>query len=506
MLDINEVADYVKLPIDEIINWKRVSQKTGLQDHFIDQNADYLDWEIMSLVQAFPPWIVEKYSDKIDFYNLSQNKNLPTETVLACIDKLDLDLSIENHKYTDDMILNFSSVIDIPMILIHQVVSTSTIKQLFQNRIDYIELVLQFQTVDETFLDWIISREKIDNCEYFDRTDVLDNQHHLSTEWVLDNIIKDNKDLMKYAISNFPLPDIEVLRYFVSQNDIEEFLEALTIQKLREPLLYYFLEVKKDHRQQVLKHIVKYQQFTSEFLTYTSSSCTKEEQQNLNMIAFLRNFTYYGVRELNWSEEDVLKLIKNLDLMKLAITNLSGCEEFVNYAIENISKFPWFTFLATNEITPGQLVELQKSKLLHPLELWFAIFKNTFSFESMKSYRRWWEFMNDEQIQNLSSNVTDVNLHTCLRTFIANTDWNKLLLEEQLPEWLIEIFGNHCDLIEPRMNGISYWWKIGRYMSLSDGFIDKYLDRLGLENIIRHQYLTVDRYNRIKPFLGDPEL
>ena len=165
MTDITQQFITQTLTVDpdlkKIFNWDVIS-KMPLTSEFIDAQYYNLVWPIISEFQALTPEIVKKYESMIDFALMSKNKNLPSVTVEAFLDKMDWDKVQVCHKFTSDMLEKHKDDFDTMVILKHQTLTESMINSILNPlRSDmtkwdmlreYLKLVVTCQKVSENFI------------------------------------------------------------------------------------------------------------------------------------------------------------------------------------------------------------------------------------------------------------------------------------------------------------------------------------------------------------------
>lgn len=515
-----------RMPIDQVINWSLVS-KQQLSETFIDDNHEYLDWTVVSATQALPPWLVQKYKEKIDFQQLSCNKNLSPETVTAFIDRMDIDLSQQNHRYTDDMILAWQEDLNPSLLLQFQKLSISTIMNLsereinnqqFDNCATIVNVASQYQVMNHEFYDFLIKIERLHNewtpdqqIKLFDRAIVLTYQKELPEQWVLDNLVQNDLDLRKIMLENFPCSDITVLTYIVNNPEIVDYRKILKVQKIREAVLYYILELNKENATEFSQIMIKHQNYDVTFLQKVLRDHNPEGQGLLYNDVFLRTLKPQKPGYLPWSAETISRdVLPNLALDDLAVTNMQEYfPEILDYLLKNpnsFSDFSYYKFISSNPLNDETLSKLEPT--LNSLEYWYAFYKNKNSLSKTyilknENKLKWWRQIPSSMLLDFSQRCLQCTESTdlyCLLNAFVHTAPREFLSNEKLPEWFIEILARFKSYIERKLKGVSFWWKIGRHQTLSPEFMDVHCDDLELKNILIYQNLSHDQLNRFAEF------
>lgn len=519
-----------QMPLDQVINWSLVS-KQKLSETFIDENHEYLDWSVVSAVQPLAPWLVQKYKEKIDFHALSSNKQLSPETVAAFIDKMDIDLSQQNHRYTDDMILAWQEDLNPMLLLQYQKLSSSTVTKLLQRYLDshqwsnvatIANAASQYQVMDRGFYDNLLSLETsltapvseqgLQQIKLFDRATVLDYQRELPETWVQEVLVQNDLGLRKIMLENFPCSDITVLTSIVNNPEIVNYRKILKVQKLREAVLYYILELNKENAVEFSTIMIQHQNYDIAFLKKVLRDYYPEKQSRMYNAVFLRTLKPLAPGYLSWGLECLKQdVLPNLGLDDLADSDL---REYFPEFVENLLKhadsfrdFSYYRFVSNNALDDVTLTMLEPA--LNCLEYWYAFQKNKNNLSKTyilknENKLQWWRRVPSALLLDFSSRCLQCaessELYSLLKAFVAQTKWSEFLNTERLPEWLIEVLARFKSDIECRLNGVSFWWKIGRHQTLSHEFIDVHSNDLELKNILIYQNLSQAQLDRFAEF------
>ena len=316
-------------------------------------------------------------------------------------------------------------------------------------------------------------------------------------------------------LENFPCSDMTVLTCIVRHPEIVNYRKILKSQKLRESVLFYILELQKDNLQEYLQIMIQNQMIDVSFLSTATKQLPEENKsftQGLYNIAFLRTLKPQSPKYLAWNDSLVIReVVPNLSLDQLASSDLREYfPEFVQFVTRHLgcfTDFSWYLFVSNNSLNDTTLGLLEP--VLNCLEYWHAFNKNKKNLSKTyiiknESKLLWWKQLPSSLLLNFSERCLScsesTDLYKLLQTFVSQTKWSEFLNNERLPEWLIEVLARFKPLIERQLNGVSFWWKIGRFQKLSSEFIDVHANDLELKNILIYQTLSTDQLERFVSF------
>lgn len=171
-------------------------------------------------------------------------------------------------------------------------------------------------------------------------------------------------------------------------------------------------------------------------------------------------------------------------------------------------KMPWYLYVKKNQLGEPQIEHLHDAGLLDAITWWRIITakRNTvFSHEFLSKFENrkyWWNFVpatgefyaaclqaldNVDNINVEGSNLPQIRSRADIRSFLtdftASAEWKKILHDEILPEWFIQLFG-HAQL-SSKIN--LFWWNICRWQPLTQKFIDRNITKLDLQVLLTYQ-------------------
>ena len=511
------------LPLADVINWELVSAKP-LSDAVIDECHEHLDWNIISATQALNYTTVNKYIDKIDFEAMSTNKNLPLDTVTRFLDRMDTEDSQRSHQYTCEMIQSLKDRLNPKILMKYQTLDVYTIMAIlnpyddleqWEIVSDLVSKAIKYQTLNQKFVEYIINLENYSTEPLFDRSELVRYQTQLPVKWVRDTIVDSCTTLLKVFLENFPCDDMTVLTSIINHPEIIDYKSILKVQKLRESLLYYIIELHPDDEQlDIIELMCRYQMFDMTFLEKTTATISNRQlKSKFYNITFLRTLKPSSNDYLPWNEKQICKnsYITTLDFDELAVNSIIDyLPEFVllvNLHKSQFIDFSWYKFIACRLINTNTLTLIQH--LLTPLEYWFAFNKNhkrlTKEYVTKYSFKlKWWQQIPLDECEQFlfeGLHVSETsNLYMLLNAFVNKTKWSELFNHEALPDWFIELFVRFQKSIEKNMVNVSYWWKVGRFQQLSTAFIDSHMNDLEIKNILIYQNLTDAQILNMAPF------
>jgi hypothetical protein len=526
-----------RVGIENVVDWIKLSNQP-LQDDEITALIDKLDIMVVSKTQALSPAVVAEHASRLDFYSMSTNKNLPVETIEANLDKFDMRLSQEHHKYNDDIMMKLirAGCAETLVLLTYQKPSLTTIYALFEPHVtanqwtivrNMADTATKHQQLTQEFYDYLIDFETggfvPDSFEMFDRAALFKHQTQLSREWLERNIVK-TAETRRLFLANQKLPDDVVLNYIVQYPDEFNMAEILTKQRLREEIIQYCLELTPKDKYRNLLLVAEYQTFDIAFLQrqIATAQLSHEDAGTVYNTVYLRTLNPSSPTYIAWSPDTIAEFVTpHTDLPRLIQHDLSAvATDFVKAIVARglMHQISWYDFIHNQRMT-REMVDLLKILGIPALERWCAEYKFARSLpdperkDELKRIQRWWASAPVDSatliaIINYAPEETDPDsqrIGRILREYISATDWVDLLNHYTIPEPLIELFANFKKPIEARMHNISYWWKIGRYQKLSSEFILKHFDKFDLSNLLINQSMTREMLDRAGPFMTDEQ-
>jgi hypothetical protein len=502
-----------RVGLENSINWDKISGTPLTSEEIIEFKAS-LNMDIISSTQMLTPEVVYALSEKLNFYMMSSNKTLPIETVLANVGRLDLALSQRHHRYNDQMIYKLLDIgVADPVILFkYQTLTAPVITAVFEKYKsqeyavvrNLMNLLLVYQVLTEEFMDGILAMEESSKAVLFDRELLFEKQKTLSIEWLQKRIVADDPIAINLLLKNRILDDDAVLKYVTSNGKTIDMETVFRYQKLSEESIQYYLELllTVDIKSKYFELIVRYQTYDIKFLhkCLFGLELPEVQQAKIYNIVYLRTLKSSDPMYLPWNENDITSMILPMISMEDLLLNekVKHTQEFIESIIAHkIQNFNWHLFfrLQKNSISTATVQFLENSSLITDLEKWYMHYCCE---TNPNPYDYWWTFESARPPNLVSVAIT-------LEKFVRNADWVKILNIQPLPEWIIDLFSKYKDVIEAKMNGISYWWKIGRYQKLSPKFIADNLDKFDIRNLIINQTLTPELLTQIDPYLSDED-
>jgi len=135
-ITISEI--YLNILMGEIIDWPEISIEYELDDGFIDEFADKLNWISLCKYQQLSEEIIDKYIDKIDWYILPMYQKLTYHMIEKYKDKLSWYWLIACNRFDENFLWRYREYIQhmIEILYHHQTISDEFIKRLQDWRIE----------------------------------------------------------------------------------------------------------------------------------------------------------------------------------------------------------------------------------------------------------------------------------------------------------------------------------------------------------------------------------
>jgi len=525
-----------------------------LPEGFIDDHPNALDWNVVSGYQPLTPYLINKYNHLINYSELAFNTNLPSESIVMCIDKMDFATSQQYNKYTTEMIRNWIDILDHDIVIMYQKLDEDTMA-----------LMLTQDIANER---WMIVKNKIDNMLRYQTMSVgmIMGLQQLETDDIelvdMELLIK-NQKLPEFFIEKLVNSDPEFLEIVFKYQKLSEYLiksfitnvspETVMSQELSEKLILDVVNVARlqqnvDVFKEVLLKMCDTQKFGSQFLdeidlrTRTPSrdnidtSLTeqsthihdtvnlrenKEFMRKLYTKLFMRTLDPEDPNWINWDlqvvNECITPFLSWSTIVRQRFTE-TQIDSLITMAKDSDYKhtISWYVLLRYNTFTQKQLEVAINTGLFGAVEAWLStiVCKLDVDFANkMQKYKKWWNHVESDKIPEfsrlcmecieISSEYDDCiddeyiekknSILLFIKDFIYNTDWTTLLRDEKLPEWFIWVFGKASDKINRKLNGVDYWWKISRYQSLSSEFIKFHINNSPYGVIIcpKHKFIII---------------
>lgn len=557
-MDISAISQLLSVKPEsvDLIDSKALSKKT-LPENFIDKHSDALDWTVISNCQPLTPYLINKYSHLVKFNELAYNKNLPAETITSVIDRIDFEASQKHNKYTPEMITQWLDICDHDLIIKHQTLNTEIMKKILEQFIfeqmylvakDKIDNMLRFQKLEESFLEYLLKLEQESQTILVDKRILVKTQ--TLSESFIESHLTLTKDILNlvFEYQKLTLPFIQKYMFSVDQSIVlHKELDEKTIKKV----LDFTHTQGVDSYKSSLISVSKNQMFGYTFLddismvvvdrSVVSETTETTETTETSTIVDLRDdkkfikkfYTNIFMRTLdpedqhfiNWTTDIVMKyLIPEISWFEICHIHLNPNQIDSVIELGTSSEYkrmiPWYVLMRHNTITIDQVNTAVKNQLFGAIELWFAVTTYNLDDEiAIANYHKWWLYISDDQKAGFVSmcldsitftskyNLTMIELERknvigmFLTDYISKTNWTTLLREEQLPEWMISIFGQLSSIINHNLNGVDYWWKVSRYQTLSPEFIRNNIDDLDLLTIMTWQKVPHDLIIELQEFM-----
>ncbi len=180
---------------------------------------------------------------------------------------------------------------------------------------------------------------------------------------------------------------------------------------------------------------------------------------------------------------------------------------------------PWYLYVKKNTLTESQIEALHAAGRLDATTWWLILTtsKTPFSHGFLARHenrKQWWTYVQPtfyleclqaldglDNIDVTGSDLPSVKSKTDLRTFltdfVSKCDWKHVLHYEVLPEWFLQLFG-HAKLVTKIPQ---YWLQVGRWSTLSQGFINKNITKLDLQTVLTYQIVNEEFIRNCAPFL-----
>ena len=547
----------------ERLDWNKISKDT-LSEEFIDTYAKYLNWTVLSSEQPLSPYLVQKYLNRVDWFGMSYNKNLPIETIVAFIDSMDLELSQVHHTYTDEFVTDHFDVLNPKLLLTFQKgLSAKTIEQLVvwtdydgpgearaQSAEDAMatpypsedlrnarttsqlraglarpnghgmlaNVAIVHQKVPVEMLSMLMNYEQCgaEKLVLFDRVLVLKYQTHLPVEWVVKNIVGGEKSRVLLLIEYFTLPELMIFKYML-EVDPDIMKALMTHQSVREPALKYCLETSPARtqldgatmgvRDERIELIVWNQQISDAFInTYIIDYYTKleyfEQLNTMMNILLMRCATGDLNLPVAYMQSVFTPKFEHVYTLDIGVM-----ESYVNEVIQYIQKNN-FSHIDIDRMELLENCDISKEtyELMHYNR--HILYPTDWVTSHILKSRN---IITAEDMQKyFDSNWWDVDgmimnpsYDKYLNYFVEHNNWSEFLRTEiTLSQTFIESMEPYTTQIEAAMNGISFWWKISRYQThLCEAFIRSNLFKFDIKMLLQYQTLSTELVNELKPFM-----
>ncbi len=135
-----------------------------LSDKFIEESADYIDWDLLSETQDFSVHILKKYKDKISWKSVYDLQRIPDEYILHNHQEIKWDLITLSSRYDDAFYEKWSEFIDWPLMAAQKKLSPYLIDNFYAS-IGFITLC-RSQFLSDEFINRHIKEINWDNLSY----------------------------------------------------------------------------------------------------------------------------------------------------------------------------------------------------------------------------------------------------------------------------------------------------------------------------------------------------
>jgi len=530
----------------DVFNWQAIS-KISLPDSFIDKFWDKLIWDTMSQYQAFSLYTVEKFLPYINFHFMSKNPNVRGDVLKKYSSRMDWEAVQSNIKLTPALLEHFSESLDDVLIFKYQkldeafIISRLSETQEQQPISNYLQIIFQYQTVSEEFINKFstINIATVTRYQKLSEQFIIDNYVCVShpDKEILENIATYQKLTNDFILKYRDVFDPKIILRHQLLSDIvlktyyDEFSGFSGFAKLKN------LESPENPKLELENIIVRYQRYGIHFLIKmltdseqcVSSVNISKWRSDVYITVFMRSFLPIEDPQHLGFSSTVLEqyIVPNIDWDRLVMMKLS--ENEIDFMIKQVpEKIQWYSLIKYNSVTEQQLTKLTIGKYLSAMDWWLALSngKNKFStsfVEQHSNKKKWWKFVQNPQ-RFYASCLEDINscssmyssdfreglnsgfnsglgsgLETFLSDFVDNADWKYILRHEQLPDWFIAIFAHSCFASKIDM----YWWKITYYQQLSESFIKKNLENLDINVVVGRQELSVEFFKEFGVYMDE---